>query len=451
MADKIPFRRVKNWYLVRRHRERILASQWAGGAALVICAVLALILANLDLTREAYHHVLETQIGFGMRNFHFSMSVEQWVNDALMAIFFFVVGLEIKREFIAGELSSFRHASLPIAAAIGGMVVPALIYAGLNNGAPYEAGWGIPMATDIAFAIGILSLMGRRVPLSLKVFLMALAIVDDLGAILVIALFYSTGINLAMLGGALAILAILAVMNHRGVKSLPFYLIPGVVVWYLFLHSGVHATIAGVLLAVTIPVRPRFHKKYFTYKVGYFLEEFKMLDRPGVEVLSNEGQRDALSKVALIAESTISPAQRLEHGLTSWVSFFIMPVFALANAGVEVGHLSDFPIFSNTQGLGIFLGLVVGKPLGIMLLSWIMIRLRLAVMPEAATWGTMWGVACLGGIGFTMSIFIDHLAFAGTSYVDPGKIAVLFASLVAALLGILAIHLLAKKSKYPAK
>lgn len=435
---------LRNWYQVRRRSSHFLGSQWAGGVVLVIFAAVALILANIDATKEVYHHILNSKIGFAFNDSAFKMSVEHWINDGLMVLFFFVVGLEIKREVIAGELSDIKKASLPIMAAIGGMVVPALIYFWINAGTEFEVGWGIPMATDIAFAIGVLSLLGKRVPLSLKVFLTALAIVDDLGAIIVIAVFYTSQINFVMLGVGVILLLLLYFMNRQGVTSVFLYVVPALAIWYLFLNSGVHATIAGVLVAMMMPTKPRFSKKYFSYKVRYFLEDFKLHDREGVEVLSNHNQVEDLTRVQSIARSAISPAQRLEHVLTPFVTFIVMPVFALANAGVAITNLADMHVLANGQGQGIFLGLVLGKPLGIFLFCWIAVKLRFAVMPEGGSWGSLLGVACLGGIGFTMSIFIANLAFGGTSLIDPAKIAILVASVSAAILGVLVLNIVSK-------
>lgn len=447
MAKKQRFRRARHIYMIRKRSSNFLGSQWAGGVCLVAFTVIALILANLDVSKEWYRQILESDFGISVNHFRISLTVEEWINDALMAVFFFVVGLEIKREIIAGELSDIKQAALPIAAAIGGMIVPALIYTSINHGTEFAGGWGIPMATDIAFAIGILSLLGNRVPISLKIFLTALAIVDDLGAILVIAIFYTAHINFAMLLGGLAIVLFMFYMNKRGIKPIVLYIIPGLAVWYLFLNSGVHATISGVLVAMTIPAKPRFSKPYFHHKTRFFLEEFKHTDKKGVEILSNPDQMHVLSKVNYIAKSTISPAQRLEHTLNPIVTFLVMPVFALANAGVEFTSAADLHIIGSGQGLGIFLGLVLGKPIGIFLFCWMTIKLKLAVMPDKGTWNTLFGVACLGGIGFTMSIFIDNLAFHGTPYVDSGKIAVLLASVTAAIVGVLVINILTAKSK----
>lgn len=411
----------------------------------MLFSIIALVLANLEVTKHAYHHLLETELGVHINNFRLAMTFEQWVNDALMAVFFFVVGLEIKREIIAGELSTVKHAMLPVAAAVGGMVVPAVIYIWINAGTEFSGGWGIPMATDIAFAIGILSLLGKKVPISLKIFLTALAIVDDLGAILVIAIFYTSTIDFLMLGAGLAVLCLMFWMNWRGIKPSLIYLVPGILVWYFFLNSGVYSTIAGVLAAMAIPTKPRFTKKYFLYKTKYFLEEFRFTDKKGIEVLSNPEQLEVLNKVHYVANGTISPSQKLEHILNPWVMFLVMPVFAFTNAGVELDSFADLHVLGTTQGMGIFLGLVLGKPVGIFLFCWLTIKSKLAVLPDHTTWNMLLGVACLGGIGFTMSIFIDNLAFAGTEWVDTGKIAVLIASVTAAVFGALVINLMVKK------
>lgn len=432
--------------MIRKRGSNFIGSQWAGGVCLVIFTIIALLLANLDATKEWYHQILQSDFGISINNFRLSLTVEEWINDALMAVFFFVVGLEIKREIIAGELSDIKQAALPIAAAIGGMIVPALIYLSINHGTEFSVGWGIPMATDIAFAIGVLSLLGNRVPISLKIFLTALAIVDDLGAILVIAIFYTAHINFVLLLGGLALIMFMFYMNKRGIKPIILYILPGLVVWYLFLNSGVHATISGVLIAMTMPTKPRFSKSYFQHKTRHFLEEFKLMDKKGVEVLSNEDQMHVIAKANYIAHSTISPAQRLEYALNPIVAFIIMPVFALANAGVQFTSAADLHIIGSGQGLGIFLGLILGKPLGIFLFCWLAIKLKLGVMPDKGTWRTLFGVACLGGIGFTMSIFIDNLAFAGTPFVDRGKIAVLFASVTAAIIGAVYINIVTRTS-----
>ena len=437
MTRETSFSRRRRYFVWREKQYKFLHSPWAGGVVLVIFALIAMVLANLEATKHAYHTILTTPLTIGFEGFQLSKSVEHWINDGLMVLFFFYVGLEIKREIIAGQLASLKQAVLPIAAAIGGMIVPAILYTAVNAGNPYEAGWGIPMATDIAFAIGILSLLGNRVPVSLKIFLTALAIVDDLGAILVIALFYSSEINFMMLIAAGGVMAFLILLNRLNVYSMRYYIIPSVLLWILFLYSGIHATIAGVLIAMTLPATPRFSKPYFLYKTNYYLSEFKHYDRPGVEVLGNPRLVRTLMTQRQVASNAISPLQRLEYSLHLPVSFFIMPVFALANAGVEVANLEDLRVLANPQGLGIFLGLVLGKPLGIFLLSYLVAKIGWGQLPSGASWKALWGVAMLGGIGFTMSIFIDNLAFDNPAYVATGKIAILIASFAAALLGLL--------------
>ena len=407
----------------------------AGGVVLIACTAVALVLSNLEATGEWFHHLWLTPFTIGFEGFGLTKPFELWINDALMAVFFFSVGLEIKREIVAGELRSPGQASLPIAAAVGGMVVPALIFTFFNAGEDTIRGWGIPMATDIAFALGILMMLGKRVPVSLKIFLTALAIVDDLGAILVIALFYSSELDWTALVSAAAVFAFLVGLNRANVHKMRWYLVPAVALWVLFLKSGVHATIAGVLIAFVIPASSRYSKERFTARAGQLLARFKELDRPRTEVLNNEEQHMALQDMRVEARGAISPIQRLEYSLHPSVTFLIMPLFALANAGV-VFSADAVAGLTSAPSLGIILGLVVGKPLGILLFSWLVVRLNWAAMPVGATWSKLTGVAMLGGIGFTMSIFIDNLAFAGNGdLVSLGKIAILLASVLAGILG----------------
>lgn len=364
------------------------ASGSVGGIILLLSVVVSLTIAN-SAAGERFAAFLETEAGIHTDGFHLSFTLLEWVNDGLMAVFFLLVGLEIKRELVEGELSSPQQASLPVFAAFGGAVLPALIYALLNNGQPTAAGWGVPMATDIAFAIGILSLLGDKVPASLKIFLAALAIVDDLIAILVIAVFYSSEIHFTYLATALAIFAALLGLNKLGVRSLAAYLIPGVVIWYLIHHSGVHATIAGVLTALAIP--------------------------------TNEGAQE-------------SPLEKLEHALTKPVNFLIMPVFALVNTNIrfEPGMTQGL---TEPLGLGILLGLFLGKPLGILLTSRLVVKLGWGTMPRKARWGHLLGLGLLGGIGFTMSIFVALLSFADPHYQLTAKFAILTASVASGLVG----------------
>ena len=447
MAHNVSFATRRKIFNFSERYYWFMHSPWAGGVMLVVFMVLALVLGNLPATKGWYYGILQSHFTIGFDGFALSKSIEHWINDGLMVIFFFYVGLEIKREIIAGERSSPRQAAMPIAAAVGGMLFPAAIYLVFNHGNDYASGWGIPMATDIAFAIGVLSLLGNRVPLSLKVFLTALAIVDDLGAILVIALFYSTEIDFTLLIAAGAVFGLLILLNRMHVYAMKFYLIPSIVLWILFLYSGVHATIAGVLIALTIPAVPRYSKPYFIRKTRHFINEFRRQDRAGVEVLCNPRQLKTLLTKRKVTAGTISPAQRLEHSLHHTVAFFIMPVFALANAGVEFAGAEDLHILYSSQGLGIILGLVVGKPLGIMLMSYLVYRLGLGSLPHGVSWKALAGVACLAGIGFTMSIFIDNLAYDNPVYVSSGKIAILAASTLAAVVGLVGLQLALRRTR----
>ena len=409
------------------------AIQASGGILLLACTAIALAWANSPLG-ASYEALWQTPLGFGVAGFSLAKPLLLWINDGLMAVFFFVVGLEIKREILAGELSRPRQAALPIAGAIGGMAVPALLYLLLNHGGEAARGWGVPMATDIAFAIGIMALLGDRVPATLKVFLTALAIVDDLGAVLVIAFFYTAELHWANLAAAAVLLALLLLANRGGVRSPVVYAVVGVVVWFLFLKSGVHATVAGVLVAMTVPARTRIDREGFLAQAHGHVDAFAAAHPASAPGFAGPGQLDALSALERACERAGTPLQRLEHSLHPWVSFAIMPVFALANAGVRVVGEGE-PFGAPPVILGIVLGLVVGKPLGISLVSWLAVRLGLAERPPGTTWGQLLGVACLGGIGFTMALFIAALAFDGTALLPPAKIGVLVASVLAALLG----------------
>jgi NhaA family Na+:H+ antiporter len=408
------------------------AIEASGGILLLACTAVALAWANSPWG-AGYAALWQTPLGFGLGGIALTKPLLLWINDGLMAVFFFVVGLEIKREILAGELSRPRQAALPIAGAIGGMAVPALLYLLLNHGGDAARGWGVPMATDIAFAIGIMALLGDRVPAALKVFLTALAIVDDLGAVLVIAFFYTAELHWANLVIAAALLALLLLANRAGVRAPAVYAVLGVVVWFLFLKSGVHATVAGVLVAMTVPARTRIDRDGFLAAARGQVDAFAAAGaaRPG---FAGPGQLDALSALERACERAGTPLQRLEHALHPWVSFVIMPVFALANAGVRVLGEGQ-PLGNPAVILGIVLGLVVGKPLGISLASWLAVRLGLAERPPGTRWSELVGVACLGGIGFTMALFIAALAFEGTALLPAAKIGVLVASVLAALFG----------------
>lgn len=373
-------------------------SSSSSGSILFSCLILSLIIANSPLG-DGFNRILETQLGFENNAVHLRYPVALWINDGLMAIFFLLVGLEIKREIVEGELSSPKKAILPIICAMGGAIVPAVIYAQFNGGTPTVDGWGIPMATDIAFALAILSLLSEKVPVSLKIFLAALAIVDDLLAILVIAVFYSSDLHYINLIYAAALLALLFIFNRLGVKKLAFYLIPGVLIWYFVHHSGIHATIAGVLTAMTLPTT---------------------------------------------ADHKESPLEKLEHGLNKPVSFFIIPIFALANTNIRLEEGMVEGLFTNL-GIGIILGLVLGKPIGIMLVSWLGVKLKISQLPDQAGWIHILGVGLLAGIGFTMSIFISILSFDDPMLVQEAKFSILVGSVISGILGYLMLSFGSKK------
>ena len=404
----------------------------AGGIVLLAAAAAALVWANSPLA-ASYGDLWGTYVTVGAGSFEISKPLLLWVNDGLMAIFFFVVGLEIKREVLAGELAEPRKAALAIMAALGGMVVPAALYFAVNAGDVRGDGWGIPMATDIAFALGVLALLGSRAPLALKVFLTAVAIVDDLGAVVVIALFYTAELNVAALLGSLAVVGVLFVVNKLGVRGAMPYALLGVVAWVLMLKSGVHATIAGVLVALTIPANRKIHEAAFAERVEGLLDRF----REGIAGSPTDPDPDQLAAVHSIevaCEHVETPLQRLEHGLHGFVAFFVMPVFALANAGVALGA-DALALVTDPVALGIMLGLVVGKPIGVMALSFVSVKTGLAVLPAGVTWRHVLGVAFLTGIGFTMSIFIANLAFGPGELLDSAKTGILAASIVSGALG----------------
>ncbi len=450
---------VRTRHLTALRGRGLMNAPWAGGLVLLVCVVVAMLLANMPATAEVYRGLLETDLSLVVKSpngvidwvFPHGMTVEKLVNDGLMVIFFFCVGLEIKREIVCGQLSTVRKAILPVLAAAGGMLAPAAVFALFNGGTAAANGWGIPTATDIAFAIGILSMLGDRVPVSLKIFLTALAIADDLGAILVIAFFYGGQIDLGLLALALLVMAGVYVLNRIGEKRAFCYLLPAVVIWGLFYYSGVHSTLSGVAMAMLIPMRPRYSKEYYMHKIRSYTEGLREAEALGGD-FPNEEQRCYLRLMSSMTNDSVGLSYRLEHSLSPWVTFVIMPVFALANAGVAIGSVENLDIFrysadAGSVGMGIFFGLLIGKPLGIFLASWLAVKSRLAVMPEGATWRMLLAVACLGGIGFTMSLFVDSLAFTDAELIDRGKIAILMGSMAAALLGSALIVLFAKNRK----
>lgn len=419
---------------VLRPFQRFVRTESAGGLVLLACTAIALAWANSPWA-GSYFHLWEREITIGGGTIGITQSLHHWINDGLMVVFFFVVGLEIKREMLVGELASVRQAALPIMAALGGMLVPAAIYAAVNAGGPGERGWGIPMATDIAFALGVLALLGPRVPVALKVFLAALAIVDDIGAVLVIALFYTAQISWLALGIGAAVLALLVLCNSAGVRHPVVYGVLGVILWAAFLKSGVHATVAGVLLAMTIPSRTRMNEDEFLARTRSLLDEFERACGPESTVLTSSAQQEAIEGIEIACEQAQAPLLKMEHKLHGIVAFGIMPLFALANAGVALGTGTGGAGFPVPVTLGVVLGLVLGKPIGITLFAWAAVRLGLAVLPTGASWRALHGVSWLGGIGFTMSLFIAGLAFEGTAMLDAAKMGILFASVVAGLTG----------------
>ena len=402
------------------------------GILLLGATGLALLCANSPLANQ-YSDFFHQTVSVGPRGHQLELSVLGWINDGLMALFFLLVGLEIKREFQVGELASLRHAALPLIAAIGGMAVPALVYWLVNPVGPSASGWAIPMATDIAFALGILTLLGDRIPIGIKVFLTALAIVDDMGAVLIIAFFYSGALHAAPLAMGAGALLVLMALNRSGVRRVSPYLLAGVVLWVALHEGGIHATVAGVIVALTIPTRTRIDTGEFSRRARLLLDEFDRTETGDGLVITSKGQQEALFALEREAEGVQAPLLRLEHGIQSLVQYGIMPLFAFANAGVSFTASGDLPLFTSAT-LGIVLGLVIGKPVGILLFTWAAVRWKLGVLPNRASTRSLVGVACLGGIGFTMSLFIGALAFDATLLV-PAKVGILIGSAISALLG----------------
>ena len=407
--------------------------QSSGGILLIVATLVALVWANSPWG-ASYTALWHTKFTVGVGGFSLSKDLTHWINDGLMAVFFLVVGLEIKREVLVGELSSVRNAALPIAAAVGGAVVPAAIYLAINAGTEGSAGWGIPMATDIAFALGVLALLGDRVPLALKVFLTALAIVDDIVAVLVIAFFYTSEISWGALGVGVVFLAALVVANLIGVGRTLVYALLGIGLWLCFLLSGVHATIAGVFLALTVPAISFINPGAFLERSRYVLDRFEQAGEKGENVLSNEERQAALHALNHAAYKLEPPLHELEHTLHPWVVFAIMPLFALANAGVPLGG-GIAGALTSPVALGIVAGLVFGKQLGITLFAWLAVRSGLSELPRGIGWRHVYGAGWLAGIGFTMSLFITDLAFSDGALVDAAKLGILVASLISGVVG----------------
>ncbi len=417
--------------LLRPFQEFVRAESF-GGLVLLTAIVIALAWANSPW-EESYHVFWETPLSISFGSATLSLTLHQWINDGLMAIFFFVIGLEIKRELLVGELASPRKAVLPVAAALGGMLLPAIIYTAINAGGEGAAGWGIPMATDIAFALGVLALIGSRVPTSLKVFLTSLAIVDDLGAVLVIALFYTAQVSWIALGVAGGILLALIIINKVGIRRPSVYIILGLGLWLAFLASGIHATVAGVLLAMTIPASASLSAAEYVIQGFLGLQRFAEEGEIERGILSAP-QRNVAEYLQQTRKAVQAPLQRLERSLTPWVAYAIVPLFALANAGVSL-HGDIRVLALQPVALGVALGLVIGKQLGITAFSWLAVKTGLATLPDGISWRHVYGIAWLGGIGFTMSLFIAELAFNQDELLASAKFGILMASVVAASAG----------------
>ncbi len=417
--------------------EEFIHRQTTGGILLMLCAVIAIIIANSSWF-ETYHHVLETKLSLSLGEWVLSMSVHHWINDGLMALFFFLVGLELKRELLVGELSNLNAALLPIIAAVGGMMAPALIYFYFNPSGPASDGWGIPMATDIAFALGVLALLGNRVPAPLVSFLVALAIVDDLGAVLVIALFYTEQLNFSALVGVAIVIAALVSLNLGGVRKASPYMLLGVILWLFFLKSGVHATLAGVFLAFIIPIKPKYNPRRFLKGAHELLDDISDIYKSEPNIVKNYKMRTNIRALEAGIRNVQAPAQTIEHNLHLPIAFLVIPIFALANAGVpiNVGELGK--TLFHPVSMGVMGGLLVGKMIGIAGFVWIAVKLGISTLPPSMNMKHIIGVSLLGGIGFTMSIFIAELGFAQSPEdLLMAKTGILMASLIAGISGYL--------------
>lgn len=404
------------------------------GIFLFFCALGAMIVANSPLS-HLYKEFWEQPLGLEFAGRFYGFSIHDWINDVLMSIFFLMVGLEIKREVLFGDLSGFQKAAFPVIGALGGMLAPGVIYYALNMGTPSYHGFGIPMATDIAFALGVILLLGKRVPLALKVFLVTLAVADDLGAIAVIAIFYPSpeGLHFAYLFAAVGLIALLSFVNFIGVRHLGVYIGIGIILWFCVHHSGIHATIAAVALAFCIPVKPKIESKEFIQVVYQMIEIFANKDKERKSILLDSEQMSAIDLAARDLKKVQNPLLRLEHALQPICAFFIMPLFAFANAGVDIRGEVNFDI--DHIMLGIILGLVVGKPIGIVGLTFLCEKCKIAARPQGVSWSHIFGAGMLAGIGFTMSMFVSNLAFDAPHSADVAKIAILLASSIAGIVG----------------
>lgn len=427
--------------------EEFINRQTTSGVLLMLCAVTALSIANSPWS-DAYHHLLEMPFTIGTEGFQLSKSLHHWINDGLMALFFFVVGLELKREILVGELADPKQAMLPIIAAVGGMLVPALIYISINPQGHTFNGWGVPMATDIAFALGTLALLGNRVPKNLLTFLVALAIVDDLGAVVVIALFYTETINLFALATAAAMLFLLISLNLGGIRRPLPYILLGVVLWIAMLKSGVHATLAGIFLAFTIPMRPKYDANRFLSQINVMLEHIKRAYQREENIIKNDELRSRVRALGEGVQLVQAPAQTLERKMHLPSAYLVIPVFSLANAGIPIDWSTLGGIVTHPVAMGITTGLVMGKLIGITGFTWLAVKLGLTTLPHELNFKHIIGVGLMGGIGFTMSIFIAELGFAlHPKDLLMAKTGILLASIVAGVSGFFWLYLTAAKTR----
>jgi len=424
--------------------QRFASEKAAGGIILFLSALIAILWANF-ISYDSYDDFWHTKLTIGIGNYSISDTFHFWINDALMAIFFFLVGLEIKRSVVLGELSSIKKAAFPVMAAAGGMIVPAGIFISLNLNTDTFVGWGIPVATDIAFALGVLSLLGKRVPISLKIFLTALAIADDIGAVLIIAIFYSNDLMLTNLFISFLLVSGVIIANYLGLRNPLIYTIVGCLMWVFFLKSGIHATIAGITLAMVIPLKVKINPNQFFDKGTELLKNFKNENNfhqsRGDLGLTTEKQSSTLEELVKYTKKVESPLQRMENNLHHFVTFVVLPLFAISNSGVIIDS-SINNIFNNSLAIGIILGLFVGKPIGIFLFSFFACKIGIASIPSDLKWTHILGVGFLGGVGFTMSIFVNGLAFDSQTFIATSKIAIFIASIFSALFGYMVIKLI---------
>jgi NhaA family Na+:H+ antiporter len=417
--------------------QRFFKKEATSSLLLIAATLIALVWANSNAL-EWYHHLWHTEVSIHFGHAAISKSLSHWVNDGLMALFFFTVGLEIKRELLVGELSSPQKALFPVFAAAGGIVFPAAIYIAINHGSPSISGWGIPMATDIAFALGAIAIFGKRLPLGLRVFLAAFAIADDLGAVLVIALFYTNDIVVSNLAICAGLVVMLGICNFLWVRSTLIYAILGVLIWLAVLGSGIHATAAGVIVSFFIPARGKYDTDRFIQNAKTRLNAFECAEQScGFSILLNQEHLNAVKALEMDCQDVETPLQRMLHALHPWVAFLVLPIFALGNAGLTLGEIDLYEALTNPVSLGIILGLFVGKPIGITFFSYLSVKLKISVLPEGIRWAHIFGASLLGGIGFTMSLFISGLSFTDPILINYSKLSILCVSVLSAVAGIL--------------